>query len=197
DCLCGSCHHSQFPESVAQNSYSPKDARFHSSLCNPERFGNLPIGAVFNQRHRDSQLELWGQLSYRAPDFFLRLVLNRGIRSVVCRDLRRQLLLQGPVSQMTQGEIGGNAICPPTKIFLAVKTPTGSIDSPKGFHRQVLCRSRITNNADDPGIYASLKLPEKLFKCIWITLRESLQQAHRLFYIALPRAESAGFIFLW
>src|SRR5271166_4323013 len=79
---------------------------------------------------------------------------------------------------MVERGICGDSAHPGAEVSVGTESCVGAVDSPKGFHGQVLRGPRVANDADNPAIHLALELPEQRFERFQVTPREPFQQFH-------------------
>jgi hypothetical protein len=79
---------------------------------------------------------------------------------------------------MIERQVGRNPVGPCAKVSVRPEPGSRPEDPPEGLYGQILGHASVANDADNPGEDPALKLAKQIFEGVWITPRESFQQAH-------------------
>src|SRR5580658_3556024 len=97
------------------------------------------------------------------------------IRTCRARDVFRERGFVARSPQMVQGRVGGDSPGPGLKIALRFEPGSMFVDAPERFHSQILSDASVANDADNPGIYLPLALPEQHLEGVQVARREPFQ----------------------
>src|SRR5882762_6713548 len=80
--------------------------------------------------------------------------------------------------EMVEGSIGRDPSRPSAKVSGRVEARSGPVNAPESLHRKILCKSAVTDDADNPGVDFLLVLSKQRFEGLQVARCEPFQQFH-------------------
>jgi hypothetical protein len=83
------------------------------------------------------------------------------------------------VPQMVKSRVRGDSARPGAEITFWLESVSMLVDTPEGFHGQILGDAGVADDSDNPGIDFLLVLPEQHLEGFQVACREAFQQFHQ------------------